>query len=143
MQESNDGPKGVHHQFLEKLAAKLYLKLKPHVTLYEGLKYLTKCRIDESYRCLIEIDGIKARWLNIIEELTHRKLSVPSNRPLAISGIAKQYARLSGDVYTTGLCATNIGSGHPFTNQQQKIRHDARHLGHAYPLMTKSLGQVI
>ncbi|KAH6672194.1 hypothetical protein B0J14DRAFT_668283 [Halenospora varia] len=99
---SNGGPKGVYHQSLENLAAKLYSNETLPILREQGLKALDEDRAEEAYKYLLQIDDIKELWATIVEEFTRRKLSVPSDRAPAISRIAKQYANLSGDVYAAG-----------------------------------------
>lgn len=110
-QGSNGGPSGVYHQSLEKLAAKLYSDKTIPLLHERGQKALAEHRVEEAYKYLLQIDDIKELWSTIVGEFTRRKLSVPSDRAPAISGIAKQYARLSGDVYVAGLWARNIACG--------------------------------
>ena len=55
-----------------------------------------------------EMDDIVDLWPSLVEAFTRRNLSVPSDRPAAMYGIAMQYAELCSDIYAAGLWATNI-----------------------------------
>ena len=50
-------------------------------------------------------------WEDICRTFTERTLTLPSDRPLAISGIAQIFAELSGDQYAAGLWKSCLHSG--------------------------------
>jgi hypothetical protein len=50
-------------------------------------------------------------WSNIVRDFTTRKLSVASDKLLAISGLAEEYGKLIGGKYLTGLWERNLVNG--------------------------------
>jgi len=48
-------------------------------------------------------------WYNLVGKYTHRKLTFPTDRILAISGIAELYGRVFGDEYLCGLWKSTLG----------------------------------
>jgi hypothetical protein len=65
-----------------------------------GLRHLKSPRPnpqDRTYKSAVE------HWCNCVSVQTYRKLTVPADRILAISGIAERYGRIFGNKYLAGL----------------------------------------
>jgi hypothetical protein len=50
-------------------------------------------------------------WAEIIRHFSQRQLTLSTDRPLAISGIAERFSRLTGDRYMAGLWASHLHAG--------------------------------
>jgi hypothetical protein len=55
------------------------------------------CLQEPTYKSVVE------NWYNLVSIYTRRKLTVPSERVLAISGTAKRYSRIFSDAYLASL----------------------------------------
>lgn len=108
MQASDGGPDHVYPRSFERLNSKLQSNRTREDIRKELQSALDEERFVKGYHCMKEMDDIIDFWPTIVEEFTRRNLSVPSDRPAAMYGIARRYARLCDDLYAAGLWATNI-----------------------------------
>jgi hypothetical protein len=52
---------------------------------------------------IIDFEEGMDNWMRLVEVFTHRLLTIPADRILAISGIAERYGRVFGDQYCAGI----------------------------------------
>ena len=108
LQASDGGPDVVYPRSFERLTSKLQSGRTVEHIRQEGIAALDENRLAKSYHCMKEMDDIVDLWPSLVAAFTRRELSVPSDRPAAMYGIAMQYAELCSDVYAAGLWGTNI-----------------------------------
>ena len=98
-----------YYNYLEDLSSRLYST--PLTTLYPDSSargFLVPSTESDGYG---QYKSMMNLWPSIVEEFTKRELSMVDDRPLAISGLAKEYGRLIGDEYLAGLWAGNLVNG--------------------------------
>ena len=108
LQASDGGPDNVYPRAFEGVTSKLHSGRTVAHIRQEGIAALDEKRLAKSYHCMQEMYDIVDLWPSLVEAFTRRNLSVATDRPAAIYGIAMQYAELCSDRYAAGLWATNI-----------------------------------
>ena len=108
LQASDGGPDNVYPRSFEGLTSKLQTGRNVTQIQQEGIAALDEKQFAKSYHFMQEMYDIVDLWPSLVEAFTRRNLSVPSDRPAAMYGIAMQYAKLCSDLYAAGLWATNI-----------------------------------
>lgn len=64
---------------------------------FDALADIRRQRDDTEYEKAME------NWFNLVNVYTHRRLTLPSDKILAISGIAERYGKVFGDQYCAGI----------------------------------------
>lgn len=103
------GPSDSHVKNLEHLSSSLY---SPSLsTLYPGRSLQDLAVASTNGQCDWKYQNMMDLWSDVVQQFITRKLSVASDRPPAISGLAKEYGKLIDGKYLAGLWEVNLVNG--------------------------------
>ena len=109
MNQCDGGPpaQSTYHQTLEHLARRLHSS----IPLDELPAPSPSDSREESLFKLMQPHTIFELWDELVQAYTKRSLTVPADRPLAISGLAETYSKVIGGDYCAGLWSHNLLRG--------------------------------